>query len=186
MDTGTFAKRGNVVLRRAKDADLPRLDEITIVCYTPIHESFVAIVGEQCYEAITGSRVEDWESRKTNRIRKTYAEHPDCVWVLQEDEVVFGFVTFALLPDEKRVWIEDNGLTPERRGEGWSTFMLRQLLQYAREQGIRFASVEVDLDDAHIPARHAYQAVGFDRHHLIGIYHQNLEEQNPGSFPVKD
>jgi ribosomal protein S18 acetylase RimI-like enzyme len=59
--------------------------------------------------------------------------------------------------------------------------MLRHVLDHARGLGIRFASVEVDLDDVHIPARRAYQAVGFDRHHHIAIYHQNLEGRNPGS-----
>ena len=72
-------------------------------------------------------------------------------------------------------------MLPEHRGQGWATFMLRHVLQHLRQERIRFVSVEVDLGDVHRPAWLAYEAVGFDRHHHIAIYHQDLEQHNPGS-----
>jgi hypothetical protein len=50
----TIAERASVILRHATDADLPRVDEITIVCYAPIVASFVEIVGEECVTGIYG------------------------------------------------------------------------------------------------------------------------------------
>jgi ribosomal protein S18 acetylase RimI-like enzyme len=175
------AQRDGVILRHARDDDLPRVDEIIIECYTPIHDSYVDIVGEDVYRGLRRNPDQDWRIEKTERIKKTYHEHPGCMWVLEDAGTVFGFVTFRLYPEQSRLWIEENGVTAERRGQGWATFMLRHVLDHARRLGIRFASVEVDLDDVHIPATRAYQAAGFDRHHHIAIYHQDLTRRNPGS-----
>jgi len=177
-----IAKKDGVVLRRAQDGDLPTLDEIVVVCYTPIHDSYLQVVGKECARGLRRNPEVDWTVEKTNRVRKAYEGQPDCLWVLEKDGVIFGFVTFAVQRERNRAWIEENGVLPEHRGQGWATFMLRHVLQHLRREGIRFVSVEVDLDDVHRPARRAYQAVGFDRHHHIAIYHQDLEQDNPGSI----
>ena len=176
-----IAKKDGVILRRAQDSDLRSLDEIVVVCYTPIHASYAQVVGKECARGLRRSPELDWTVEKTNRIRKVYEDQPDCVWVLEKDGVIFGFVTFAVQRERNRAWIEENGVLPEYRGQGWATFMLRRVLEHLRKEGIRFASVEVDLDDVHRPARRVYKAVGFDRHHCIAIYHQDLEQHNPGS-----
>jgi len=176
-----IAKKDGAVLRRAQDNDLPSLDELVVICYTPIYNSYVQIVGKECARGLRRNPEVDWRVEKTNRIRKTYEDHPDCVWVLERDGAIFGFVTFTIHRERNRAWIEENGVLPEHRGQGWATFMLRHVLQHLRREGIRFVSVEVDLDDVHRPARRAYQAVGFNRQHRIAIYHQDLEQHNPGS-----
>jgi len=176
-----IAKKDGTILRRVKDSDLPRLDEIVVVCYTPIHDSYVQVVGEECARGLRRNPELDWSVEKTNRIRKAYVDQPDGVWVLDKDGAIFGFVTFAIHRERNRAWIEENGVLPEYRGQGWATFMLRHVLQHLRAEGIRFVSVEVDLDDVHRPARRAYEAVGFDRQHRIAIYHQDLEQHNSGS-----
>ena len=48
---------------------------------------------------------------------------------------------------------------------------------------LRFAHVGTGLDDAHIPARNAYKAVGFDRPVPVVYYWQDLDGNNPGSKP---
>jgi len=176
-----IARKDGAILRRAQDSDLPSLNEIVVICYTPIHDSYVQIVGEECARGLRHNPEVDWTVEKTNRVRKAYENQPDGVWVLEQGGVVFGFVTFTVQRECNRAWIEENGVLPEHRGHGWATFMLRHVLQHLRREGIRFVSVEVDLDDVHQPARRAYQAVGFDRQHRIAIYHQDLEQHNPGS-----
>lgn len=181
--TNILAEREGAVLRKAREADLPRIVEITIVCYAPIHASFLDIVGEDVYQGIVADPGRDWKEHKAKRIWDTYMDHPDCVWVLEDEGSIFGFITYAVYPERKRAWIEENGILPAYRGRGWATFMMRHVLKDLRQRGIRIASIEVDLDDVHTPARRAYQAAGFDRHHRIAIYHQNLELNNPGSTP---
>jgi hypothetical protein len=47
-----IAERNDAVLRHARDDDWPRLDELTIRCYAPIQESYVSMLGEECYQAV--------------------------------------------------------------------------------------------------------------------------------------
>lgn len=42
-----IAKQSGAILRHAQDRDLPDVDRITIVCYEPIQESYVAMLGEE-------------------------------------------------------------------------------------------------------------------------------------------
>lgn len=177
------AERGKVLLRHAREDDLSRLDEITIVCYEPIQASFVEIVGEAFCSAVCSGR---WQERKTKQVRDIFAQHPGNVWVLDNAGDVFGYVTFVVQPSTSMGVIENNGVLPEYRSKGWGTFMYRQVLQHFRDQGLRFALVETDLDVPHVPARRAYEAVGFDRQHRIVRYIQDLTPANPGSEPNQD
>jgi ribosomal protein S18 acetylase RimI-like enzyme len=171
---GWIAAQGGVVLRQARDEDLLRLDEITILCYAAIQASYVAMLGEACYDRVRHNPELTWQQRKTGQNRRLYAEHPDWVWVLEEQGQVFGFVTFYLFPAQSYGHIDNNGVHPEHAGKGWGKFMYQYVLQHFRDQGLRYAHVDTGLDDAHIPARRAYEAVGFDRRVPSVEYWQDL------------
>jgi ribosomal protein S18 acetylase RimI-like enzyme len=158
-----IAERDGVVLREALQGDLPAIDRLTATAYAPIQESFVAMLGEDCYEVVHSDPGLSWEARKAKQNRDLYSEHPDQVWVLEDEGTIFGFVTFWLFPQRGYGHIDNNGVDPARVGEGWATFMYRAVLARFRELGLTFAHVDTGLDDAHIPARRAYEAVGFDR-----------------------
>ncbi|MBM3135725.1 MAG: hypothetical protein FJZ89_10695 [Chloroflexi bacterium] len=59
--------------------------------------------------------------------------------------------------------------------------MYQHVLQHFRDEGLRYAHVDTGLDPAHIPARRAYEGVGFDRQVPMVEYWQDLEQRNPGS-----
>ena len=157
------AQRDGVLLRHAREGDLPAIDALTTICYRPIQESYVAMLGEDCYEAVRTEPELTWDERKAQQHRRLYAQHPDCVWVLEDAGELIGFVTFWLLPEQSYGHLDTNGVRPDRAGQGWATFMYRHVLDRFRQEGLRFAHVDTGLDDAHIPARRAYEAVGFDR-----------------------
>ena len=177
------AERDGTVLRHARDADLPRVDEITIICYTPIQESYVAMLGEECYQAVRHDPELTWEEHKTGQVRRLYKDHPEWVWVLEQGGEVIGYVTFSLIPKKNMGAIANNGVHPSHAGKGWGKWMYRHVLQHFREQGLRFAFVDTGLDDAHVAARRAYETVGFDREVPMVEYWQDLEQRNPGSEP---
>ena len=157
------AKRDGVVLRHAREDDLPAIDELTAVCYRPIQESYVAMLGQDCYEAVRSDPELAWEERKAQQNRRLFAEHPDWLWVLEDAGEPIGFVSFWLVPDRNHGHLDNNAVRPDRAGRGWATFMYGAVLERFRQEGLRFAHVDTGLDDAHIPARRAYEAVGFDR-----------------------
>jgi ribosomal protein S18 acetylase RimI-like enzyme len=182
--TAVVAERDGVALRHAAQDDLVAIDALTVQCYEPIQDSYVAMLGADCYRAVRPDPELTWEQRKIRQNRDLYARHPDRVWVLEDDGDVFGFVTFWLFPEQRYGHLDNNGVRPDRAGEGWATFMYRHVLEHFRRLGLRFAHVDTGLDDAHAPARRAYEAVGFDRR-VPGIdYWQDLQSRNPGSMPA--
>jgi GNAT superfamily N-acetyltransferase len=171
------------VLRFATKDDIPYIDQITIICYRPINESWVSYEGADIAEGLRTPGV-SWEERKTRQNHDLFAEHPEWVWVLEKDKVPIGFVSFKLLLDRKLGIIDNNGVLPSHVGQGLGKFMYRHVLQYMRKNGMKFVFVETGMDDAHAPARHAYESVGFDRSFPAVFYWQNLDENKPESYPT--
>jgi ribosomal protein S18 acetylase RimI-like enzyme len=157
-----IAERDGAVLRHAREEDLVVIDRLTAVGYAQIQASFVALLGKDCYEAVQADPEQSWEERKAQQNRRLFAEHPEQVWVL-DDGRVFGFVTFWLVPERSYGHLDNNAVDPAYTGNGWASFMYRHVLDHFRQLGLRFAHVDTGLDDAHISARRAYEAVGFDR-----------------------
>jgi ribosomal protein S18 acetylase RimI-like enzyme len=177
------ARRDGAVLRWARPDDLPSVDELTVTCYREIQESYVSMLGPECYEAVRHAPELTWEERKIRQNRDLFAAHPDWLWVLEEAGDVFAFVSFWLVPERSYGHIDNNGVRPSRAGQGWATFMYRHVLARFRDEGLGFAHVDTGLDDAHIPARRAYEAVGFDRA-VPGVeYWQSLDSRNLGLTP---
>ncbi len=171
------------MLRRAREEDLPSVDEITVICYRPIYESYVAMIGEECHQRVRHNPELTWEERKTRQNRQLYEEHPEWVWVLEENGEVFAYITFYLFPKQGYGHIDNNGVDPGRAGKGWGKYMYRHVLQHFRDEGCRYAQVDTGLDPAHLPARRAYEGVGFDRMVPVVEYWQDLDLRNPGSEP---
>lgn len=178
-----IAERTGVILRQAAAEDLPRIDEITVICYTPIFESYLAMLGEECYQVVRHNPELTWEERKTRQVHNLFQERPDWLWVLERDGDVFGYISFVLFPDQGYGHIDNNGVLPERAGQGWGKFMYQHALEHFRQLGLRYAHVDTGLDPAHIPARKAYEGVGFDRQVPSVEYWQDLGQRNPGSYP---
>ena len=157
------------------------MDALTVESYRPIFDSYLQLLGEDCYEAVRLEPELTWEERKIGQNRRLYDQHPDWLWVLDEDSDVFGFVSFWLVPEKSYGHLDNNGVRADRVGQGWATFMYRHVLDRFRQEGLRFAHVDTGLDDAHIPARRAYEAIGFDRRVPTVEYWQDLSLRNPGS-----
>lgn len=183
MSDTSIAEKDGVVLRPAQPDDMPFIDDITIVCYTAIYQSWVDMLGDEVANTIYKDANVDWKDRKKAQNRDLFKEHPDWVWVLEKDSEVIGFVTFRLRPEKNYGVIDNNGIKPEYSGRGLGKFMYRYVLQYFREHGLKYAHVETGLDDPHLAARKAYEAIGFDRSAPLVLYWQDLAKNNPGSKP---
>jgi ribosomal protein S18 acetylase RimI-like enzyme len=176
-----IATRGDVQLRVAAAADFAAVDRLTVEAYQPIQESYVSMLGAACYEAVRQQPELTWEERKTQQNHELFREHPDQLWVLDSESDVFGYVSLWIFPAQSYGHIDNNAVRADRAGRGWGAFMYRHVLDHFRARGLRFAHVDTGLDDAHIAARRAYEAVGFDRT-VPGVdYWQDLTQLNPGS-----
>ncbi len=176
-----IGKKDDKILRFATKDDMSYIDQITAICYQPIHDSWVAHQGADIAEGLRDPGV-SWDERKAKQNHDLYDEYPEWLWVLEEDGVIIGFMSFRMLLEKKLGIIENNGVLPSHAGKGLGKFMYRHALQYMRRHGMQFVFLETGMDDAHIPARKAYEAVGFDRKFPNAYYWQNLEENKPESF----
>ncbi len=158
----TLKRRGAAVLRTATEADLPALDRIAIACWTPIYASLRQMLGESLYAALHGGP-DDWRANKCGQVRSHFANAPERTWVVTEDAgEPFAFITFQIDSGRGLGVIGNNGVHPARAGQGWGTFMYRAVLARFQAEGLAAAQVMTGLDDAHAPARRAYEAAGFN------------------------
>jgi ribosomal protein S18 acetylase RimI-like enzyme len=178
-----IAERKGVALRQAQEADLPRVAQIAVDCYRPIHDYYLTVLGEEGYRAMSRNPEQTWEARKSEKLRLWYVRHPQWLWVLDDSGELIGFVSFAINPAKQVAGIKNNGVIPARCGQGWATFMYREVLRHFRQQGMRFAYVDTGVDPVHEAAQKAYQAVGFDRTLVLARHWQDLTQNNPGSMP---
>lgn len=177
-----LAEQDDLILRTAILEDFHSIDEITIICYTAIHESWVELQSQSVYEALRDPNA-TWQERKTKQNHDLFDTHPERVWVLEKNSDIIGFVTFKIDLEKGFGLIENNGVLPQHAGQGLGKFMYRYVLDYFRKQGLKVAIVETGLDDPHIPARKAYEGVGFDKSAPIVLYWQDLRKDNVGSHP---
>lgn len=159
------------ILRNANKGDLPLIIEISNICYAPIIESYRNIVGENFYKAVVPG---DWRERKANQIRNIYSQNPENVWVLEKQNRVIGFIAFVVNEVKEIGIIENNAILPPYTGKGLGTYMYKEVLKHFKTIGLKFALVETDNDDVHIPARKAYESSGFNRKQVMTNYIKEL------------
>ncbi|MGY5872811.1 MAG: GNAT family N-acetyltransferase [Candidatus Thorarchaeota archaeon] len=177
-----IVEKDGLVLRQAQMSDMSSIDEITIICYTTIAESWIEMQSEAIAEALRDPSI-TWQERKTKQNHDLFAEHPEWVWALEQNSSIIGFVTFRINYERGLGIIDNNGILPKYAGKGLGKFMYRYVLDYFKKERLNVAFVETGLDDPHIPARKAYEAVGFDRSAPVVFYWQDLRRKPPESQP---
>ncbi|MFW9844703.1 MAG: hypothetical protein ACFFEV_09010, partial [Candidatus Thorarchaeota archaeon] len=90
-----IAEKDGLVLRQAEFSDMPSIDEITIICYASITESWIEMQSESISEALRDPNI-SWQERKTKQNHTLFAKHPEWVWVLEKNSRIIGFVTFKI------------------------------------------------------------------------------------------
>ena len=94
-------------------------------------------------------------------MREFSLANPGCVLVSELAGEVVGFITFTLDRERKIGVIGNNAVRPEHAGKGIGSAQYLAVLEIFRREGMQFACVTTGLDEAHAPARRAYEKVGF-------------------------
>ena len=121
------------------------------------------MLGADLYEAVQADPEQTWEERKAQQNRRLFAEHPEQVWVLEDTGGVFGYVSFWLFPERNYGHLDNSAVDQAAAARAGRASCTGTCSSTFRSLGLRYAHVDTGLDDAHIPARAAYEAVGFDR-----------------------
>ena len=160
-------------IRPFKPEDRPRLIEIANTAFEPIWAMYRTAFGQ----AIVDLEFPGCEGRIGRNVDDHCTRFPQWLFVCEDGGEVAGFVTFLLKPDMKLGIVDDNAVDPRHQGKGIAVAMYNAVLSFMREQGMAYARVTTGLDDAHAPARHAYEKAGFTLRHEDVTYYADLQSR---------
>jgi ribosomal protein S18 acetylase RimI-like enzyme len=144
-------------IRQAQSEDVPRMQEIAILAWSPIFALYEHMMGRRLFKIL----YPDWKADKSSQVQIHFETYPCWTFVIEEDDRVVGFLTYYLDPEKKIGEIGNNAVHPDCQGRGLGESMHREALRRFGESGMAYARVHTGLDDAHRPARGAYEKLGF-------------------------
>ena len=158
------------VIRPARDDDLEAIKRIAVEAWEPIYDSFRKTAGDELFMTIYSN----WREEKTSQIVDHYRSYPETTLVTEYDGQVVGFISFYPFEKRKAGVIGNNAIHPKYQGKGLGTKQYQKALEIFREKGMIYAEVLTGADEAHIPARTAYEKAGFKPVVYCVQYYQKL------------
>ena len=146
------------MMRPFEPRDLSWVMETADKAWRPINAAYRKAYGEALFAVL----VPDPDTRKGAEMRAICGEHPDIVFICEEEGRRVGFVT-SLIDRERLIGeIGNNAVDPDCGLKGIGQQMYRFVLGMFRAEGLRYAKVQTGLDEGHAPARRDYERAGFD------------------------
>ena len=144
----------NVTVRIAASADSSHVSKIAKECWADIYDGYREQLGDDIYTDVYVSPLEN----KAQRLKIAIEEGR--VFVAECDGCICGFSSFLV---EGRVGVlKDNAVSKEFQGRGIASMLYEAVFQKLRSEGCLVVRVGTGLDDAHAPARRAYEKAGFN------------------------
>ncbi len=155
-----------------------RQEDFEIVCdiakraYTGIFDGFEEQIGKDVLDIW----MPDARNSRTVLIKNMSENHPEWIHVCERNGRVVGFIMFNLDYERKLASINSNASDPLAGEKGVGHEMYTFALDFFRKEGMKMAMVHTGFDDAHAPARKAYERMGFDRTIPEVLYFKMLDE----------
>lgn len=157
-------------IRLFEPRDFDRVHQICVAAFTSVHDGFEQALGPEIF----GREYPGWQARYADDIR-ALAEDPNIqLHVVEDAGAIVGFVTTRVDPARKVGELGLNAVDPAHQGRGVGKDMYAFALGNLKERGADYAYVGTGGDEAHAPARAAYEAVGFDRSIPVVYYYRKL------------
>ena len=150
----------DLAIRELANGDTERLVEIAVAAWAPVFSSFREILGAELFDLTRP----DCQKEKADQIRNACQSGArGRVLVAQSGDVIAGFVTYYPNAREPGVAeIGNNAVHPDFQKRGIAQMMYQEVFRRLRSEGIRYVKVRTGGDPSHLPARRAYEKVGFD------------------------
>lgn len=146
-------------IRTFRKEDTECIARIADLAWKHIYDGFCDQVGEEIVEQYTGGR----RTCKGDSMRSLGREYPDQILIHEEESgAISGFLFFSMDMVHKIGTIGNNAVDPEFLGKGIAQKLYARVFEIFREHGMTVAKVTTGLDDAHAPARKAYERAGFE------------------------
>lgn len=146
------------MIRSCRQQDVARITDIAKTAWAPIYDAYAKEHGEELFRTLMPDALE----RKGQAVAAFCREHPDRVYVWEEQGQVAAFLTFRVNPDPGIGTILNNAVAPAFQGKGIGPRLYREVIRHFRSLNLKYAKVSTGADAAHAPARKAYKKAGFD------------------------
>ena len=141
-----------ITIRASTAEDAVAIGEIAKVAWKPIFDGYLEQLGEEIFKFLYP---EDPLEKKKKEVAAT-AGKGTCFVAECEGKVV-GFATY--LTEGKLGILANNAVI--MRGKGIAGMLHEKCFEEMKKKGCEFVRVGTGLDDAHAPARRAYEKDGF-------------------------
>jgi GNAT superfamily N-acetyltransferase len=153
-------------IRSYVGSDWQSVLEICLLGFAPIHESFESLLGSDLFQMV----YPDWKASDEKYLRSLAETDKDRLFVAEEKGAVVGFIHYEVSMDGQSGKIGLNAVHPAHQRKGVGTLMYEHVLGLMRVAGLKYARVGTGGDASHIPARRAYEKLGFAPLPLVSYY----------------
>ena len=148
-----------VTIRWATAEDAEAVGEVAKVAWKPIFDGYREQLGEDIFHLIYPT--DPLEEKQKEVAKAAAGEH---CFVAEYEGKVVGFATYMINGEVGT--LANNAVS--LRGHGIAGLLHTRIFEEMKASGCKAVRVSTGLDDAHAPARRAYQKDGFE-HSLPGI-----------------
>lgn len=135
--------------------DLDAMVRIGNAAFRDIYKVMRRELGDEVFQIV----IPNPDTCKGLQIIEQTKTHPDWIMICEEQGQIVGFLTYQL--DCEIAIISNNAVDPECGIKGVGQQMYQEALNHFRKLGIKVVKVTTGLDEAHVPARRAYERSGF-------------------------
>jgi ribosomal protein S18 acetylase RimI-like enzyme len=158
------------MVRSYRSEDLAWLMETANKAWCGINASYRRAYGDELFVLL----VPNEHTRKGEEMRGICREHPENVFVCEENGRRAGFIHLVFDRTRRIGEIGNNAVDPECGLKGIGQQMYHFAFERFRAEGMGYATVQTGLDEGHAPARRAYERAGFDISHSKITYYRKL------------
>lgn len=158
-----------MILRPVLPDEIDAVVTIALAAWKPIYHGYRCTLGPELFAEVFSQ----WESRKAESIRRAcHGEGNYQVFVAEKEDAIVAFICLQTDKNRRRGVIGNNAVAPSHQGQGIAKKMYEQAISWMRSEGIRSVSVTTGADEAHSPARRAYENAGFSQSIPSVTYHR--------------
>ena len=158
----------NLTIRTATASDTEALVSLAKNEWAAIYDGFRPQLGDEIFELV----YPDPMAQKEAQVRENVASGN--TYVTEIDGQIAGFIHYAYDEKTKIGTIGNNAVSQAFRGRGIGPSQYEFIFELLRKQGAAAVRVTTGLDEAHAPARRAYEKAGFSESLSSVTYYKKL------------
>ena len=157
-------------MREYREEDLLKVMEIANIAWQPIRKMSREALGDSIADILNPAGD---DVSKGLQVKEQIDGGAYGIAVCEHEGELVGVITYAI----NGIWGEicNNGALTSTGLKGIGQTMYKYVMEEFRKAGVKVVKVTTGLDDAHAPARRAYERAGFSRHLDSTTYYMELD-----------